>query len=64
MGLFRPDRERRGHDPFLYVKMGMFVAGAVIAMVGIALDTSWLVNAGIVVLVLGFLLRLIPRRMG
>jgi hypothetical protein len=62
MGWLRPSRERRGEDRYLNVKVAIFCLGAGIAMVGIASGRRWIVNLAIVVLLVGFLLRFLPKR--
>jgi len=51
------DRSRRGKDPYLKLKMGLFWMGAALALLGIGLGSSLLVNVAIAVLLGGFLLR-------
>jgi hypothetical protein len=60
--ILRPDRRRRGPDPVLGPKMLFFVVGAVLGILGIGLDLAWLTYLGVVVLVLGLLLRFLPGR--
>jgi hypothetical protein len=62
--IFRPDRDRRGVDRDLDVKMLIFVVGAALGIAGMARGIDWLVYAAIVVLGLGALLRLLSRRTG
>ncbi len=61
--MFRPSRDRTGSaDALLVWKVRLFVLGAVLALAGIAFDTSWLVWTGIAVLGVGMVLRfVIPR---
>lgn len=58
--VFRPDRTRARHDPYLDWKVGIFSAGAVLAMAGIYLGERWMTGAAIVVLLAGLLLRFAP----
>jgi Flp pilus assembly protein TadB len=59
---FRPDRTRRGEDHYLGHKTLLFVAGAVLAMVGMAAGQDVLVYLAIAVLAVGIVLRLASRR--
>ena len=59
--MFRPSRERRdGEDRFLVWKVRIFVIGAAVAFVGIGMSLSWLVWAGIGILLVGLALRFLP----
>lgn len=61
--MFRPTRERReGDDSLVVWKIRLFALGAALALAGMALTLPWLVWAGIGALVVGLLLRFIPRR--
>jgi hypothetical protein len=60
--IFRADRTRRDDDPWLLHKQVLFIAGALIAMLGIAVDRAWVINTGIAVLAVGFLLRFAKRK--
>ena len=51
------DRRKRGPDPHLDWKVRLFFAGALLAVAGIALESSLLVVAAIVTLFVGFALR-------
>ena len=63
MGWFFADRKQRpGADAWLLAKMSLFVIGGAIAILGIGLGRDWLINVAIVVLLIGFLLRFLPRR--
>jgi Flp pilus assembly protein TadB len=62
MSPFRPDRARRGEDHYLGRKMLLFLAGAVLAMVGMAAGQDWLVYLAMAVLAVGIILRLASRR--
>lgn len=62
MSPFRPDRTRRGEDHYLGHKMLIFVAGAVLAMVGMAAGQDVLVYLAVAVLAVGLVLRLASRR--
>ncbi|HSJ07705.1 MAG TPA: hypothetical protein VK936_13460 [Longimicrobiales bacterium] len=59
---FRPDRTRRGDDHYLGHKMLLFVAGAVLAMVGMAAGQDLLVYLAMAVLAVGIILRLASHR--
>ncbi len=61
MGLLFADRSRRGPDPFLRWKVRLFLAGAVVALLGMARDSSWLLGVAVAFLGAGFVLRFIPR---
>ena len=61
--MFRPSREQSGRsDPYLLWKVRLFVIGAALALVGMALVMRWLVWAGIGILVVALLLRFLPAR--
>jgi hypothetical protein len=61
IGWFRPSRERRGEDSYLNVKVALFCLGAGIAMVGVASGKRWVINLAILVLLIGFVLRFLPK---
>lgn len=61
MGLFRPSREKRGPDPYLDWKIGLFMVGGAAGVTGMALEKSWLVGVAIGLLAIGFVLRFLPR---
>lgn len=60
MGLLFADRSRRGPDPFLRWKVRLFLAGAVVALLGMARDSPWLLGVAVALLGAGFVLRFIP----
>lgn len=62
MGLFRPDRDRRGEDPALDHKMLVFMLGAVLALVGMTSGNRVIVYLAIAVLLVGVVLRFLHRR--
>jgi hypothetical protein len=53
-------RGRRGPDPHLPKKVQLFFAAAAVALVGIALDSFWLVGLAILFLLAGLALRFLP----
>ena len=53
------DRSRRA-GRYLEWKVRLFTLGAVLAVVGMALDQSWMTWAAIGVLIVGMLLRFLP----
>ena len=55
--MFRSSRDRKGEDRFLVWKVRFFVVGAAVALVGMGISLSWLVWAGIGVLLVGLVLR-------
>jgi hypothetical protein len=59
--IFRPSRSRAGPDRWVHHKMLLFVLGAALGLTGVALDSTVLVNIGIVVLLVGVLLRFAGR---
>jgi hypothetical protein len=59
---FRPTRTRRRDDPFLRHKVLLFSLGAGCAFAGMIFDAAWLVTTGIVILVVGVILRLLTER--
>ena len=54
------DRSRKGDDPYLDWKVRLFLAGAVVALWGMARAVSWLVLVGILILLAGASLRFLP----
>jgi len=57
-----PSRHRKNHDAYLEWKVRLFFAGALVALAGMALASSWLVGAGILILLSGAALRFLPGR--
>ncbi len=57
---------RRSDDgaPWLHARLWLFGIGAAIALAGIALDDDRVIGAAILILAVGFLLRLLPGRDG
>jgi len=63
MGWFFADRTPRpGGDPHLRLKLALFVAAALVAVLGIGLERDWLVTLAITLLAGGIVLRFLPRR--
>lgn len=62
IALFRPSRTPSGPDPYLPHKMVIFVVGATAAMAGMLTDRGWLINLGILILLIGIILRFVGRR--
>ena len=59
--MFRPSRKRgSGEDRFLAWKVRLFVVGAALALAGIGMSLSWIVWAGVGVLLAGLVLRFLP----
>jgi hypothetical protein len=56
------DRSRKGDDPYLDWKVRLFLAGAVVALWGMARAVSWLVLVGILILLAGASLRFLAGR--
>ncbi len=56
------DRRRAGEDPHLLGRIWIFGAGAVLALLGIGLESSLLVILAIMVLLAGFTFRLFLSR--
>lgn len=54
------DRSRRGPDPWVGWKVGLFCAGAALGLVGMAAAERWLVFAAMGVLAVGVGLRFLP----
>ena len=52
----RPDRPVR----HLEARIALFGAGAILALVGMAMEQSWLINVAIGVLIVGILVRFLP----
>lgn len=57
MGLLGPSRERRGTDPHLDAKIFLFLAGAALAVAGMATGVTILVLLAFVPLAIAFVLR-------
>jgi hypothetical protein len=55
------DRGRTGDDPYLEWKVRLFLFGAVLALVGMARGSTWLVSGGILILLAGASLRFFRR---
>jgi hypothetical protein len=56
------DRRRRSDSPWVVDwKIRLFVIGAALAVAGIITQIDWLVTSAIVILIIGFALRLLPR---
>ena len=58
------NRRRRGEDPHLAWKVRLFFLGAALALVGMVMDSSWLIGAAVAVLIAGVGLRFLPVRKG
>ena len=54
------NRSRRGEDPYLDWKVRLFLVGAVVALVGMARDATWMVLGGMLILLAGASLRFFP----
>ena len=59
--MLRPDREPRGEDPLLLIKMTLFVIASAVAFTGMALQRPLIIFLAIVLLGVGFLLRFLRR---
>ena len=57
--MFRLDRSQEAGD-YLVWKVRIFTVGAVLAMVGMYREESWMTGAAILVLLLGFGVRFLP----
>ncbi|HUF13864.1 MAG TPA: hypothetical protein VMN78_12240 [Longimicrobiales bacterium] len=57
MGILGPSREPRGPDPHLDVKIFLFLAGAALAVAGMATGISLLVWLAFVPLAIAFVVR-------
>lgn len=60
----RLDRSRRAQDIWMGEKMIFFAVGAALGLGGMVTGQEWLIWAAIVVLLIGFVLRLMGRRRG
>jgi hypothetical protein len=61
--MFRISRERRvGPDPLLDLKIAVFLAGAVIGVIGMARNNRTMITIAIVVIAIGILLRFVHRK--
>lgn len=54
-------RTQSESDPWLREKTWIFIAGAVVALVGMLSDTGWVVVIGAAILLSGILIRFLPR---
>ena len=54
------DRRRRS-DPWLEWKVRFFLLGAGVAIVGIGMGIAWIVGVAIVILLVAFLIRFLPK---
>ena len=60
--MFRPSRKRGpGSGDHLFWRVGLLGAGALLGLVGMGSPHGWLVWVGIGVLVVGLLIRFLPR---
>lgn len=57
MGILGPSRERRGPDPHLDTKIFLFLAGAALALAGIATGVTLLVWLAFLPLAIAFIVR-------
>jgi hypothetical protein len=53
-------RKKKGPDPYLEWKVRLFSGGAVLALVGLGLESSLLVGLAILILLVGVGLRFLP----
>jgi hypothetical protein len=61
--MFRISRERReGPDPFLDLKIGLFLIGAILGAIGMARSNQTLITIAIVVVAIGILLRFVRKK--
>ena len=60
--MLRASREPTGEDPSLLPKMILFLAGAAFGMFGMLTRTDWPVVVGILLLLVGVVLRFVTRR--
>ena len=54
-------RKKKDPDPYLDWKVRLFLLGALLAMIGLAMESSLVVGLAIAVLFAGVVLRLFPR---
>ena len=54
------DRRRDRPVRHLEVRVALFGAGAILALVGMATEQSWLINVAIAVLIVGVVVRFLP----
>ncbi|HKJ92608.1 MAG TPA: hypothetical protein VJ957_05530 [Longimicrobiales bacterium] len=62
MILFVRRSRRDGPDPYVGLKTGLFVVGALTALAGMLFAWTWLIIAAMVVLVVAFAVRFLPER--
>jgi len=55
-------RDGRKGDPLLHRKVQLFASAAVLALVGIALEASWLVGAAILLLLAAFVMTFLSKK--
>jgi hypothetical protein len=54
-------RRRSGPDPLVRVRLATLIVGGVLGLVGMRFDNSLLVSGAIGVVLVGFLIRFLPR---
>jgi hypothetical protein len=62
--MFFSSRRKRSPDPHLDWKVRLFGLGALLALIGIALESSVFISAAVAVLLSGVLLRFLPSAAG
>ena len=58
--VFRLSRDP-GDERFLHLKVLVFVLGASVGLAGMATNRIWLINVGVGILIIGFILRFIKQ---
>lgn len=59
--MFLANRSRRGRDRYLGWKTASFLLGIGFALLGIGLESRWIVNVAIAIVLAGFGLRFLPQ---
>lgn len=58
--MFFRRRPADSEDPWLETKIRLFMLGALLALLGMALESSWLIGGAALLLLCGLLLRWVP----
>ncbi|RMH17346.1 MAG: hypothetical protein D6701_07685 [Gemmatimonadetes bacterium] len=60
--MFFPSGHRGARSAYLVWRVRLFLGGATVGVVGMALERAWVVNVALVLLGVGFALRFVPAR--
>jgi len=59
--MFRASRAPQGPDPYLDIRIGLFVIGAILGVTGMVTGVPVIISFGILALAIGMLLRFLSR---